>query len=259
MAKGRQLFRMGGCPDLIEASMSFERVTIGPCTLYRANCLEVLPTLARVDAVVSDPPYGIGLPNHDGLGHFRSSWGTLAGDDDQAAGLAALSWADERKLPVVYFASPWKPWPGEWRNLIAWDKGGAVGGGGCTRTCLKRSWELIQVARNGTMNGGRDESVWRFSMLPSDCQEHVAAKPTELLQALIERFTQPRDVIADPFMGSGSTLVAAVQTGRAGIGIEIEPRYFDIACKRIETAWGVGSLYDDTPKPAPELFTEAMP
>jgi len=117
-----------------------------------------------------------------------------------------------------------------------WDKGGAVGGGGDVATCLKRTWELIQVARNGRMNGNRNGSVWRFPIVPQHSKEHIAAKPVELMCELIERFTQPGDTILDPFMGSGTTGVACVKTGRNFIGIEIDKGYFDIAQKRIEEA-----------------------
>ena len=136
-------------------------------------------------------------------------------------------------MPAVIFASPFAPWRGSWRNLIAWDKGGAVGGGGDISTCLKRSWELIQIARNVPMNGQRDESVWRHVVVPDDSAFHVCAKPIGLMMRLIARFTSQNDTIFDPFAGSGSTLIAAADLNRKAIGIEIEERYCEIAARRL--------------------------
>ena len=208
----------------------------GAIRLYCGDCLELLPMLEGVGCVATDPPYGIRLRNGDVDGHRSDRWNTIAGDDNGTLGESAIQWGRDNNLPIVAFASPWKPWPGEWRNLIVWDKGGAVGGGGDIRTCLKRSWELIQVANNGPMNGPRCESVWMYPMVPSDTADHIAAKPLPLMVELIERFSNCEDLICDPFFGSGTTAIACVQTGRRFIGMELEPRYFDIAVKRIEAA-----------------------
>jgi DNA modification methylase len=204
--------------------------------LIRGDCLEVLPTLTGIDALVTDPPYGVALKNHDIGGTGKNRHYHIPGDDTADATLQVLLWAELHALPTIVFASPWKPWPGKWRNLIVWDKGGAVGGGGDPATCLKRSWELIQVARNKAMNGKRAESVWRFVTTPSISQQHIAAKPVKLMQSLILRFTLPNDTILDPFMGSGSTGVACIKMGRNFIGIETDPTYFAIAQKRISEA-----------------------
>lgn len=212
-------------------------VTIGPCRLIQGDCLEVLPLIGNVDAVVTDPPYGIGLSNNDVDGHRTArSFGVL-GDNDQTVGQAALDWAEQQELPTIAFASPWKPWPGSWRNLIAWDKGGAVGGGGDVRTCLKRTWELIQTVRTGALLSGRGESVVKFMVCPSDTSLHICAKPVELMEWIMEMFITRGDCVCDPFMGSGTTGVACIRKERQFIGIEREAKYFDIACKRIQQAW----------------------
>lgn len=197
------------------------------------DCREMLPYIAA-DVLITDPPYGIGLRNGDVDGHRSTTWDTVEGDHDTTVGRFAIEWADERELPAIVFASPWKPWGGSPRNQIVWDKGGAVGGGGDIATCLKRSWELIQVYRNGPMNGSRDESVWRFPITPRDTRLHICAKPVALMEALIVRFTSADDLVVDPFAGSGSTLVAAMLTGRQAIGIEISERNCEIAVKRLQ-------------------------
>jgi DNA modification methylase len=202
----------------------------GSITIYHGDCREILPTLPKVDLVLTDPPYGVGLRNGDVDGHRSRRWDRIEGDSDQAIGSQILE--ELCGVPTIAFASPWLPWPGKWRNLIVWDKGGAVGGGGDIATCLKRSWELIQVRDNAPLQGPRDESVWRFPMIPADTALHIAQKPVALLVALIEKFGGR--TILDPFLGSGTTLVACKRLGRRGIGIEIEEKYCEIAARRLE-------------------------
>lgn len=205
----------------------------GNVTLYCGDCREILPELAGVDAVITDPPYGIGLRNGDVDGHrSQRSW-RVEGDDSQAAAMSVYDWAEFRDLPTVFFASPWKPFPGRWRNLIVWDKGGAVGGGGDIKTCLKRSWELIQVARNRAMNGSREESVWRHPIHPQDLKLHICAKPVDLMERLVSRFTNAGDCVLDPFLGSGTTALACINTNRRFVGIECDPGHFRTAVHRI--------------------------
>ena len=206
--------------------------------LFYGDCLEIMRGIpdGNIDAVVTDPPYGIGLSNHDIDGHRRAESYTVVGDEDGAVGIAVLDWATKLDIITITFASPWRPWPGVWRNLIVWDKGGAVGGGGDIKTCLKRTWELIQVARNGPMKGAREGSVWRFPITPQSLTEHICAKPLSLIIALIDRFVPIGATVLDPFMGSGTTGVACIQTGRNFIGIEIDKSYFDIAQRRIADA-----------------------
>lgn len=224
--------------------MSFERVQIGDCTLYRADCREVLPAL-EADALVSDLPYGIGLRNGDVDGHRSDRWDSIMGDDSQETGLAVLKWARQRpERTIAVFASPELPWPGRWRNRIVWNKGGAVGGGGDIATCLKRSWELVQVWNPRPLNGPRAESVWHYPIVPADTALHIAAKPLALMRRILQVFTLPSDTIIDPCMGSGSTLVAAVQLGRRAIGVESDPGHFATAIHRLEQVNGKGSLFE---------------
>lgn len=153
----------------------------------------------------------------------------IQGDTNQDVGRWVLDW---HIGTISFFASPWMPWPGKWRNLIVWDKGGIVSGGGDTSTCLKRSWELIQV-NNETLYRGRIDSVWRFPMRMSDFQFHVCAKPIDLMQKIIECFVPIEQLITDPFSGTGPTLVAAKLLGRRAIGIEIDEDYCRIAADRL--------------------------
>ena len=189
--------------------------------------------LPKVDLVLTDPPYGIDLKNHAPGTFRRSQTYFIAGDKDCDAGGAVVGWCCLQKLPTCVFASPELPWPGNWRNLLVWDKGGAVGGGGDTATCWKRTWELIQIARNATLNGDRDPSVIRFPITPADSKLHPAQKPLELLVYLVNKLSAVGQTILDPFMGSGTTLRASKDLGRKAIGIEISEEYCEIAAKRL--------------------------
>lgn len=201
-------------------------------TIFHGDCREILPTL-KADLIVTDPPYGIALRNHSPGNRRRTASYEIAGDASLDVALHVLAWAEERAIPVCAFASPWKPLPGDWRNMLVWDKGPAVGGGGDTSLCFKRTWELIQVRRNGPLQAGRGESVLRHHVTPRDSILHPAAKPKSLMVQLVSQLSKSAEMILDPFMGSGTTLVAAQQLGRKAIGIELEEKYCEIAAKRI--------------------------
>lgn len=201
-------------------------------TLFHGDCRYMLPVIDGIGAIVCDPPYGISLANHDAGNARRNGSYAIAGDGCRTIGDFILS--SFEALPLILFASPWAPWGGEWRQMIVWDKGGAVGGGGDTTLCLKRSWELIQVARNRVLNGPRAESVWRFPVVPADSALHPAAKPVGLMARLIDTFTAPGDLICDPCAGSGATLEAAKLLGREAIGIELDEAHCETAARRLQ-------------------------
>jgi site-specific DNA-methyltransferase (adenine-specific)/modification methylase len=210
-----------------------EREQIGACTLIRGDCLEILADLT-VDVVLTDPPYGIHLASHDPR---RRRTTPIAGDTSQDRGTQVLAWAERHQLPTAVFASPQHPWPGHWRQWLVWDKGGAVGGGGDPRLCWKQTWELIQIARNKPLNGLRENAVLRYPHGPAQSRHHPAEKPTALMRYLVSKLTQPTELVCDPFMGSGTTGLACVALGCAFLGVEIDPRFFDIACQRITAAY----------------------
>ena len=98
---------------------------IGDATLYLGDCLEILPTLGKVDAVVTDPPYGIALTNH---GAFDSDF-TVTGDDDISIAMAVISWAMDKPIGIATFCSQDKPFGGKWNNRLVWHKKGRGLGG----------------------------------------------------------------------------------------------------------------------------------
>ena len=224
--------------------MTYEKIVIGDATLYLGDCMEVLPTLGKVDAVITDPPYGIDLQNHDATGRYRATrdW-TIANDDSLQVALQIYEWATANKLVTLMFCSPDLPIPGEWRNRLVWHKPG-LGMGGDSATCWRRDWELILVRGSGVLDGGRDSAVLSYEIRPSEFR-HPCQKPVSLMTYLIKKLRV--EIILDPFMGSGTTGVAAIQMGRKFIGIERESKYFEIACKRIEQAAAQGQLFEPTP------------
>lgn len=226
-----------------------------PVRVVCGDCLDVLRTLPDgcVDAVVTDPPYGINLRDNSQGGRYgrsRPAWENhIAGDENTEAGAFVVEWCRAKKLPTVVFASPRLPWAGDWSSLLVWDKGGAVGGGGDVRRCWKKTWELIQVARTGELRGKRDAAVLRYTALPSLSKIHPAAKPVELMRYLIRQTTDPGDLILDPFAGSGTTGVAAALEGRRCLLVEKEPTYAALCRARVAETMGTGagSLFADAP------------
>lgn len=229
---------------------------IGDCTLYLGDCLEVLPTLGKVDAVVADPPYGIGEAagknksrgKPDGLAHSRSRLLTLATDYGQA------NWDDEVAQEAVSMAVLQARWSvvfgGNYYDLpptscwLIWDKlNGASDFADCEMawTNLPKAVRRIRFLWNGCMRRERDIA-----------RQHPTQKPIDVMKWCIEHIPAPHNqTILDPFMGSGTTGVACVKLGRKFIGIEIDETYFDIACKRIQDAHDQPDMFVEAAKPSP--------
>ncbi|MXO67776.1 site-specific DNA-methyltransferase [Altererythrobacter marinus] len=208
-------------------------VTIGRATLYRGDCRDILPTLPEVGAVVTDPPFGMKFQsNHRKEKH-------LAIDNDDTEEL--LVWACG--LPVSHSRYVFCRWDNlatvpRPRSVITWVKNNHSMGdlehehGRQTELCLFYPGEAHDFPR------GRPNDVVRAPRTGNEF--HPTEKPVQLMRAVCD---WTRGIILDPFMGSGTTGVAAVQMGRDFIGIEREPKYFDIACRRIEEAQRQGDLF----------------
>lgn len=202
----------------------------GTVRLWRGDCLEVMATWpdGAVDAVVTDPPYGI---NHRSNGQRFIKAEIIAGDDSDSVATAIQKWCGDL-VPLVMFFSPYRFLDFGWRNVLVWDKGEHVGIGGDRRKCWKRDFEMIGVRANGDLSGKRQSAILRFPALLPPPTGHVAEKPVTLLKYLIWKLGA--SLIADPCLGSGTTGVAAVRLGRQFWGVEIEEGYFHIARERIE-------------------------
>lgn len=212
---------------------------IGDATLYLGDCLEILPTLSGVDVVVTDPPYGIGCQSSHTRGnpmHWHNT--QIANDSDCSARDTAL----DGVAVFACFGSPKTLPPDGTRATLIWDKGPASGMGDLSFP-WKASFEFIWIGGDG-WTGRRDEGVLRHSIVTWAMRgrEHPNEKPLTLIETIVSK--APEGLIADPFMGAGSTGIACANLGRPFIGIEIEPRYFDIACERIDAARRQGRLFE---------------
>jgi site-specific DNA-methyltransferase (adenine-specific) len=233
--------------------------TIGAATLYLGDCREILPTLGRVDAVVTDPPYcsggfsETGKKQAKGMG-LRSETirdvGWFAGDNMTTGGIAWLmsavaGWCYQI-LPEGGTMTTFTDWrmvghlaPAiesarfRYQNLVVWNKGNAGLGTG-----FRAQHELAMHFAKGTARYHSFDygNVLTIPRMVSAEREHQTEKPVDLIGQILEVMTPAGGRVVDPFMGSGTTGVAATKLGRSFVGIEIEPRYFDIACRRIETA-----------------------
>ena len=197
--------------------MSREEV-IGDCRLILGDCLEILPTLGKVDAVVTDPPY----PDYH-VEAFRAA----------AFDPACLARFDCRQY---VFWSPRADFPLDYSAIHIWHKTGA-GDIASYERIFERNGQKSYLVFEGNAIG--NPVMARFAR--DEWHDHPTQKPASLLRALIAKIDG--ETILDPFMGSGTTGVACVNLGRKFIGIEIEPKYFDIACKRIEEAYRQPRLF----------------
>ncbi len=213
--------------DLTPIQAVADRVeVIGRAVLIQADCRDVLPLLHKVDAVVTDPPYGIGITRSNRLAVSRGmggkSWDDETPDANFLSGLVGM--ADESIIwGGNYFVLP----PA--RCILVWDKQND----GRDFADLEMAWTNIDaVARI-------------FRMRPmgmDDGKVHPTQKPIRLMKWSLQKLAAPQ-IVLDPFMGSGSTICAASQMGLDSIGIERDPDYFDIACKRIDQAQRQGDLF----------------
>jgi site-specific DNA-methyltransferase (adenine-specific) len=216
---------------------------IGSATLYLGDCREVLPTLYGIDLVVTDPPYGInkdGQKQSNGVHGGRKGYEFLGWDRVRpSCELFNMLISGSRYQAIWggnYFADLLPP-PSGW---LVWDKGQRIN---------QSDGELAWTSLNCAL---RIMTINRVALL-LDGTSHPTQKPVQIMQWTIERFPTSLDVICDPFMGSGTTGVACAKLGRRFIGIEIEPKYFDIACRRIEQAQRQADLFiAEAPPPKPQ-------
>ena len=233
--------------------MPFEKVTIRDCVLYRGDCLEILPTLGNVDAVVTDPPYGIGESSKK-----NESRGKKAKPKDYGFYDWDKKPASKELIHMMREISKWQAiFGGNYFELpptscwLVWDKLNTGDFADCELawTNWPKAVRRIQWRWNGMIRQGNEDRY------------HPTQKPIEVIKWIIE-LCPSSETILDPFMGSGTTGVACVKLGRKFIGIEIEPKYFDIACKRIERAYADQALLDMMPaepeQQQAELFEEVL-
>jgi site-specific DNA-methyltransferase (adenine-specific) len=221
--------------DSLDSGLMHPPVTIGNATLYLGDCLQVLATLPPVDAVISDPPYGVKertARGKAGRGKLLRSkdWEPVAGDDRP---FDPAPWLD---FPVVILwgANNFASRLPDSRGWIVWDKRPncpSDDNGDCELafTNLDKVIRKHSQLWRGCMRGGEENLSNRGQL------EHPTQKPVALMRRCIDYAGSPK-LILDPYMGSGTTGVAAVEMGLSFIGVELDPSYFATACERIENA-----------------------
>jgi site-specific DNA-methyltransferase (adenine-specific) len=219
---------------------------IGDATLYQGDCLEILPTLGKVDAVVTDPPYGIGF-KYEGHDDSANKYPSLMA--------AAVGYClDLCDGPQFWFQG--MPQCGEWHR---WFPSGFRLLSAC-KTFVQMRPGHVQWAHDPVVfwegSGPVDETLRDWFVSGPEFHlgkiDHPCPRP---LSHMLELVGAVEGTALDPFMGSGTTGVACAKLGRKFIGIELEPKYFDIACKRIEDAYAQGDMFISPP---PKAVQEAM-
>jgi len=207
--------------------MSRRVVTIGNATLYLGDCREILPTLPKVDAVITDPPYGIGFAAQPTKwqrqkGKEAEDWDNLA-----VAGLEHL--LARGRVQIVWGGNYYELPPS--RGWLCWFKPDAppsMGHFELAWTNQDKNARLIQQSIGAT----NPERVG-----------HPTQKPLRVMQWSLDYAGSDVHTVLDPFMGSGTTGVACVTMGKKFIGVEINPAYFDMACERIDQAHRQGRMF----------------
>lgn len=231
--------------------MTFRREDLAEgVTLYQGDCREVLPTLRDYSVVLTDPPYGMAYKSGHATDALWSAGRTITGDESTGVRDEVLSVWCGQSVPRVVFGTRKVAVPAETRMVLVWDKGPALGMGALDLP-WKPSSEEIYILGSGYV-GARDESNVVYcppvQSMAKNGRSHPNEKPVQLIKRLLVKC--PGGSVLDPFMGSGSTGVAAVESGRGFIGIEIEPIYFDVACRRIAASLMQPDLLVDKPAPA---------
>jgi len=233
------------------------REVIGDCILLLGDCMEIMPTLGKVDAVVTDPPYGVSFQsNRRAIKHEKIQ------NDSELSWLPQLServfdvLVDDAVMISFYgfphidiFMSSWKAAGFDAKSHFVWVKNN-IGCGWFTRPQHEAAYLLTKGKPNKPCVA--PSNVIKADMTGNEY--HPTQKPVPLLELLIKPYTTNESTILDPFMGSGTTLVACAKLGRKGIGIEIDPDYFNIACKRVEEAYRQTDLFIAPPAPKPEQY-----
>jgi DNA modification methylase len=197
-------------------------------TLYLGDCREINEWL-DADVLVTDPPYGIAWEGTSYNGNHTLDG--IANDADTSMRDEALRlWGDR---PGVVFGTPGGALPNNWRQTLAWakppDSGifGAFGG-------WRRDWEAIYLTGRWKVGPAARSGVLRSnvgSLAVYTKRGHPHSKPLDVMESLIA--ASPAGIVADPFAGSGSTLVAARAQGRRAVGVELEERYCEVTAKRL--------------------------
>lgn len=200
--------------------------------------------IGHVDAVVTDPPYGLGEGNDKGQTRGKMAapkrYKGADGWDDKPANRTHIDAILKASRSQIIFGGNYFEGLGPTSCWLVWDK---QNGGNDFADC-ELAWTNLNKAVRRV--------YWRWNGMirkGDDVREHPTQKPVGVMEWCITHLPPDAETILDPFMGSGTTLVACAKLGRKGIGIELDPEYFDIACKRVEEAYRQPDLFVEPPKP----------
>ena len=238
--------------------MTVRTEIIGDATLYCGDCRDILPTLDKVDAVVTDPPYGVNLGNHLGAKDGRRDHvlvkSAYHGYDDTEDNLISIVVPAVRTAlasasrGLVFCAGS---------HLWHFPRADHIGGvyipaaQGRSKWGFTSFWPCLLYGKAPALHLGASATAYR-STAAAEKSDHPCPKPVSWMVWAVGLASIAGENILDPFMGSGTTGVACAKLRRRFLGIEIEPRYFDIACRRIDEAQRQGDMFRDAPKPMPK-------
>ena len=210
-------------------------------TIYHGDCREVLPGLGLCELLLTDPPYGVNyvtnrrlrgdalrvpVAGDEGLTVFAKAWPLLL--DRLHADRHWYVFASPRQIPPMAHIL------GGFKHILAWDKGnrGTVGD---LEAGFGEAWEAVFYGMKGRrpLFGKRPRTVVRYDWSATLDPVHPTVKPVGLLHKMVAWSTQIGETVLDPFMGSGTTLCAALDLNRRAVGIETEERYCEIAAERL--------------------------
>jgi site-specific DNA-methyltransferase (adenine-specific) len=218
-------------------------VRIGDCDLYLGDCLEVMPALGKVDAILTDPPYGLGEAKTE-----KNNYNTFSDAPDEVFSLVSgvIEWGNYERLVMT---------PGQ-KMMFRYKEPTSIGAfyypagsGSCSWGFV--GWQpIFYYGKDPFLQDRKGRAANCFQSTESaEKNGHPCPKPITQWTRLLKRISRPSETILDPFMGSGTTLVACAKLGRKGIGIELDPDYFEIACKRVQQAYDQPDLFVEKPTP----------
>ena len=256
---------------------------IGNCVLYHADCLELMPTLDKVDFILTDPPYATTACKWDTVIPLDNMWDKLCSiiKNNGAIGIFSnqpfttnLIHTNREMFKYCWYWKKTKP--NGWQhsknkpmtvieeicifskssmghssllgnNRMVYNPQGVVDATNKTITTCTHGRTMgarhKQVGKTYQSQTGFPSNILEYKNITGKSAEHPTQKPTDLLEYLIKTYSCEHETVLDFTMGSGSTLVACAKTGRHGIGIELDEDYFNIACKRVEDAYKQGDLF----------------
>jgi DNA modification methylase len=241
---------------------------IGDATLYLGDCREILPTLPKVDVVITDPPYGIGADRlgHDaGGGGYWRDYGPGGWDSERPSDSAIAALVSAGAFSIIWGGNYFADLLGAAKGWLVWDKtqrGLSMSDGELAWSNLPGPLRIFQKNRAAIKDRAHPTQkpvelmAWCIEYADAHCGIvlPVSFRTRDARGVFVKEMRAGNEIrsILDPYMGCGTTGVAAVQLGRAFIGIEREPKYFDIACRRIEQAFNQRPLFAAEPARAPE-------